>query len=452
MKANETSAAVEQKEQREEARPADARPKERAEAVDFKMVTFSLAGKDYGIDIMNVKEIAKAGKFTFVPNAAPFLRGVYNLRGDIIPVIDLRIFFHLPAEKKEEDALESTLILRVDEHVFGVIVDNIDKVVGIATSNIQPPHPIFGDINIKYISGVVENLGRLYIILDVVRIFTPKQEEKSRVVSESPSGAFAGAIMAPAEVQAAFDRGPASSELDFIKETLFALKHFAVTELNEAWTANRFTEWKKLKKGSDLQLRNVEECDQYLEAFFSPYSAMFWSEEYAAEVQAILPDLPYKTIQVWNPGCGKGHETFSLACVLRRRYPDARIKIWANDNDLLSISTAPNMVFELEDVPEYCREHMVKGRNGYGFDQTIRDSISFEYHDVLNANPFPELDLVLARDLLSFLTPADQARVFNDFSEKLKSSGIVILGKNERLGGDWKAIGNVNVAAFVREE
>lgn len=458
MKANETTAGIETAEHAD-GRPADAnpkeqhtdRPKERADAVDFKMVTFSLAGKDYGIDIMNVKEIAKAGKFTFVPNAAPFLRGVYNLRGDIIPVIDLRVFFHLPAERKEEDALESTLILRVGDHVFGVIVDNIDKVVGISSSNIQPPHPIFGDINIKYISGVVENAGRLYIILDIIRIFTPKEEEKSRVVSESPSGTFAAPVMASAQVQAAFDRGPASSELDFIKETLFAIKRFAVTELNEEWTAERFKDWKNLRKGADLQLRNVEDTDQYLETFYSPYSAAFWGQEYSNEVFALLPDLPYKTLQVWNPGCGKGHETFSLACLLRKRYPEARVKIWANDNDLLSISTAPNMVFELEEVPEYCREYMVKGRNGYSFNQTIRDSISFEYHDVLNANPFPELDFVLARDLLSFLTPADQARVFNDFAEKLKNGGVVILGKNERLGGDWKSIGSANVAAFVRQ-
>ena len=58
------------------------------------MVTFSLGGKEYGIDIMNVKEIANASRFTYVPNAAPFVRGVYNLRGDIISVIDLRI--HVP--------------------------------------------------------------------------------------------------------------------------------------------------------------------------------------------------------------------------------------------------------------------------------------------------------------------------------------------------------------------
>ncbi len=66
---------------------------ENATVIDFKMVTFSLAGKDYSVDIMYVKEIAKASRFTYVPNTMPFVLGVYNLRGDIIPIIDLRIFF-----------------------------------------------------------------------------------------------------------------------------------------------------------------------------------------------------------------------------------------------------------------------------------------------------------------------------------------------------------------------
>ena len=66
-----------------------------SEAVDYKMITFTLGGKDYAIDIMDVKEIAKTGRFTYVPNTLPFVLGVYNLRGEIIPIIDLRIFFHL---------------------------------------------------------------------------------------------------------------------------------------------------------------------------------------------------------------------------------------------------------------------------------------------------------------------------------------------------------------------
>ena len=70
--------------------------------LDFKMVTFSLAGKDYAIDIMRIKEIAKAGNFTYVPNTSPFVLGVYNLRGDIIPIIDLRIFFNIPVSSRKK--------------------------------------------------------------------------------------------------------------------------------------------------------------------------------------------------------------------------------------------------------------------------------------------------------------------------------------------------------------
>ena len=71
--------------------------------IDFKMVTFSLANKDYAINIMQVKEIAKAGNFTYVPNTSPFVLGVYNLRGDIIPVIDLRIFFNIPVKLRKKE-------------------------------------------------------------------------------------------------------------------------------------------------------------------------------------------------------------------------------------------------------------------------------------------------------------------------------------------------------------
>lgn len=428
--------------------------KERVENLDFKMVTFSLAGKEYGIDIMNVKEIAKAGKFTYVPNAAPFLRGVYNLRGDIIPIIDLRIFFHLPAGKKEEDALESMLILRMDDHIFGVIVDNIDKVVAVSSNNIQPPHPIFGDINIKYIRGVIENASRLYIILDVERIFSQKEEEKARLLAESNAGNFSAPIRAvstPSETQST---APASNELEFIQETLEALKNFCVTPINIAWTERRFEEWKSIKKDNDLQLKSAEDAEEFLSSFNSPNSGCFWDEEYANAVMATLPDIGSKNIQVWNPGCGKGYETWSFACVLRKRYPDAIIRIWAHDNDLLAISNAPNMVFNQSEVPQYIAEFMIPGRNGMIFEPAIKDSVFFEYHDILNANPLGDLDIVIARDLLSFLSANNQARVFEDITEKLKAHGMVLLGMNETLASvsGWRSVGNSMVSAFIIAE
>ena len=152
---------------------------ENATFIDFKMVTFSLAEKDYAIDIMHVKEIAKAGRFTYVPNTLPFVLGVYNLRGEIIPILDLRLFFNIPVPKRTGNKLENLLILNVDDQKFGLVVDKIDKVVGVQKSTIQPPHPLFGDINIKYIDGIVEASNRLYVLLDVLKIFAAKETKES---------------------------------------------------------------------------------------------------------------------------------------------------------------------------------------------------------------------------------------------------------------------------------
>jgi purine-binding chemotaxis protein CheW len=168
-------------------------------------------------------------------------------------------------------------------------------------------------------------------------------------------------------------------------------------------------------------------------------------------VKEALPGLPSNNIQVWNIGCGKGYETFSFACILRSRYPDGHIKIWANDNDIMAISAAPNMSFDLDEVPEYCRSFMVKGKNGYSFNQIIKDSIMFEYHDVLNDNSLPDLDIILARDMLSFISEQDQGKLIADFSERLKPQGIIILGRNEELPGkEWRSVSKDPVSAYIR--
>ena len=170
--------------------------KESVVNIDFKMVAFSLAGKDYAIDILKVKEIAKAGRFTYVPNTSPFVLGVYNLRGEIIPIIDLRLFFNIDVPERTGNEIENMIIVTVEDQIFGVVVDAIDKVVGIQKSTIQPPHPLFGDISIKYIAGVVESANHLYILLDIDRIFgskAPKIEksfssmEQSAVNYEKPA-------------------------------------------------------------------------------------------------------------------------------------------------------------------------------------------------------------------------------------------------------------------------
>ena len=346
------------------------------------------------------------------------------------------------------------LILRINEQVYGTIVDKIDKVVGVNRETIQPPHPIFGDINIKYISGVVEKSGELYVILDVIRIFGQKEEAKEKGLgSVSSTGDF---FVPPPTVttltaEQRKDRFEAAdSTIGFLKEGLAALKRFTASQLNEGWVRRRFSEWSNVRADTDLQLRTASDAEEFLSSFFSPFSGVFWGDAYATEVKGILPEVSSNNIQVWNVGCGKGYETFSLACILKSKYPDAQIKIWANDNDIMAISQAPNMTFNLSEVPEYCHPFMVKGKSGYSFTQAIKDSIVFEYHDVLNDNPLPDLDIILARDTLSFFSDQDQGRLIDSFAEKLKNQGLVFMGKNEELpGGRWVSKSGELVSAFM---
>ena len=251
---NETLVATQLAQQLEE-------KKENAALVDFKMVTFSLADKDYSIDIMHVKEIAKAGRFTFVPNTLPFVLGVYNLRGEIIPILDLRIFFNIEVPPRDENKLENMLILQVEDQKFGVVVDKIDKVIGVQKSSIQPPHPLFGDINIKYIDGVVESNNRLYVLLDITRIFSSKEAaeapvpgapfEKPQKIVKQPQQAApvpkaqaaavleGGMVKSPSDIargisgdKGAEEDAASSVDIKFISESLLTYKNFTVSSVN----------------------------------------------------------------------------------------------------------------------------------------------------------------------------------------------------------------------------
>jgi len=427
--------------------------KEAASYVDFKMVTFSLADKDYAIDIMYVKEIAKAGRFTYVPNTLPFVLGVYNLRGEIIPILDLRLFFNIEVPKRDEKKLENLLILTLDDQTFGLVVDKIDKVVGVQKSSIQPPHPLFADINIKYISGVVENNNRLYVLLDILRIFGSKDngEAKEAVAEQMAKNASmpAGAQMnrsqpdprvasktaaQPAPSTTAKKEEPANLDIKFIAESLKSYKNFDMSQINEEWVKRRYTEWASDRGASKTQLQSTEDADAYLSTFYSSFTGTWWSKDYADTIKSLLPDNNAKQIVVWNPGCGSGIETYCLACVLKSRYPDAKIRIYAQDVDLLGVSNASLLSVPANIEGTWLSPYLTKKANGENtFNQEIKDSIMFEYHDCKNTNVLPMLDVIFARDFLSFVDTKSQESILSEFFEKMKGNAIAIVGENETI-------------------
>ncbi len=415
--------------------------KEAADNIDFKMVTFSLGGKDYSIDIMKVKEISKANKFTYVPNALPYVRGVYNLRGDIISVIDLRLMFHLPLPERPDGALENMIILRLNEYPVAVLVDTIDRVVGLSSEKIQPPHPLFGDINIRFISGIVEHDKRLFIILDVERIFGTEAAAGS-VAEEQPEEM-------PEDVPEV-DR--AELDLSFITETLATFRGFYYSPVNESWLRDRLEEWKS-ERGMEkaVQLEDPNDADDFLSTFYSPSTGRLWRDEYRKAFVALLPPVKTGTFTVWNIGCGAGYEAYSLACILHDIYASARLKIWAQDVDLMAISAAPNLVFRHDEIPEYFDPFVQEGKEGLQCTTEIKDLIMFEYHDARNSADFPNVDLIVARDVLSFMKPDEQEILIRDFSEKLKPGGMVMIGSNEALPEtEWSVNRQGSAAVFKK--
>ena len=414
--------------------------------VDFKMVTFTLAGKDYGIDIMKVKEISKAAKFTFVPNAAPYVRGVYNLRGDIISVIDLRKFFNLPVESEGGIEFENMIILRLEGHVIAVIVDTIDKVVGISSETVQPPHPLFGDINIKYINGVVEEQGKLYVILDVERIFGQEEVVEAAVVAEPQRGAAAAVS---STVSSTANVVKEDIDIGFIEETLTTFLSFHSSSMNSEWIRTRFTSWKK-QRGENVQLGSQQDAEAFLAPFWSPFSGEFWSGEYINKVASFLPKNHRGNFHVWNPGCGSGHESYSVACMVKSRLPDAHLRIIAHDSDLIRISTAPGL--SADKTPGAPYDAFIAQNSKGGFKKEIRDSILFEYHDITHDNTLPRLDLAVIRDTLSFLPPERQSYVFSVLEEVMKSGALLLLGANEvPVNPDvWQRVENAGVVAYTK--
>jgi purine-binding chemotaxis protein CheW len=431
--------------------PAAAAPAvtERPATPDYRMIAFSLAGRDYGIDIMKVKEISRESRFTYVPNTAPYVLGVHNLRGEIIPVIDLRRMFNLPVEKVAEGAEHSMLILRLNELVVGVVVDSIDGVRSAPAADIQPPHPIFGDINMQYISGVLERDGKLYVLLDVDRIFRP-----------SPGIPLAAAAASAAAVQQGRQRPaaqkPADQDLRFICEGLASLASFHATPVNLAWVERRLAEWRAVREsaGLPLQLRGAEDAREYLAGFRSPRRDELWGDGEREAFVSLLGVPPGGTFVAWNQGCGRGFGAYSIVCAVKAAHSGHSVKVWANDANLVEIAAAPTLTLPSPRVPRFYLEHGFAKETPAGcqFVPVIRDCVIFEYTESAYREDSPQVDLVLCQDVLSFLAPEAQRALLSAFAEKLKPGGLLILGANEQAeGAEWRAVEKGGLRGHVRE-
>jgi purine-binding chemotaxis protein CheW len=142
-----------------------------------KYLTFSLAGEEYGIGILKVKEIIGMMSITMVPQTPVYMKGVINLRGKVIPVVDLRIKFGMdPIEYNERTCIIVVEISGEGRTIhMGIVVDSVSEVLNIKAADIEET-PNFGtQLNTEYILGMAKSAGGIKILLDIDRVLSTEE-------------------------------------------------------------------------------------------------------------------------------------------------------------------------------------------------------------------------------------------------------------------------------------
>ena len=150
---------------------------------DIQIVGFRIGRETFGLPIAMVREIVRVPEITSVPNAPDYIEGVINLRGRIIPVVDLRKRF---GEKVIESSKRNRIVVvELENRAIGLIVNSASEVIRIPPSDIEAPHSVFQEGELNYITGVGKVRGRLVMMLDLSKILQRGELRRLEDAAES---------------------------------------------------------------------------------------------------------------------------------------------------------------------------------------------------------------------------------------------------------------------------
>ena len=147
-------------------------------ADEIQLVVFTLNAGDmtceYGVPITQVQEIIRLTTPTRLPQVPAFVEGIINLRGNIIPIIDLKKRFNMPTDEYTDE----TRIIVVDiDGTVGIIVDQVAEVLRLPLSSVEPPPAVIGGLTAEYLTGVGKLEDRLLIMIDVTKVFSEGEKK-----------------------------------------------------------------------------------------------------------------------------------------------------------------------------------------------------------------------------------------------------------------------------------
>jgi len=153
--------------------------------MDRQLVIFELGSEHFGVEIAAVESIIKMQAVTAVPKAPAFVEGVTNLRGTVLPIIDLRKRFGLPETAATKDS--RIVVAAMGETKVGMIVDAVSEVFNVPEEAIEPTPPIVTTVDSAFITGIAKIDNRLVILLDLGKVLSINEQEKLMALSAVPA-------------------------------------------------------------------------------------------------------------------------------------------------------------------------------------------------------------------------------------------------------------------------
>ncbi len=141
---------------------------------EIQLVVFNLHGEEFGIDIGQVKEVLKYTQVTHIPHTAEYVEGVINLRGEVVPVVNLRNRFGIP-DQEGEDLNQRIIIIEVEGDLVGLIVDSVTEVIRMPVRSVESPSDTVAGSKSEFVEGVGKYDDRLLIILKLEKIITTEE-------------------------------------------------------------------------------------------------------------------------------------------------------------------------------------------------------------------------------------------------------------------------------------
>ncbi|MFI5368681.1 MAG: CheR family methyltransferase [Spirochaetia bacterium] len=340
--------------------------------------TISVGGIDYDIDAAHVAGTFEIKRLAPVPGASADVLGLHAWNGTPLTILDPRLRLGMDQPRRATASQGAAVVLRSGGGHVAIVVE---RVTG---------------------PGVDSGTGR--------QMLDPSVLIGSGVASAAPDPW--------ADLRAA----------------LWQHSSYAVSDVNISWVVRRY---RSAKWGGVLPSTEELAAD-FLAGFSSPCVDTLWNESLRAGLHALLPARSTRHFAVWNPWCGRGGDSLSVACILAIERPRLKLKIWAVD-ELAAIVDAQTCSWSPAEVPEYLRTSGLLSENAgrLGGGAAVRARIILVCTDAFEPAR-ASFDMIVCRDRLSSLDARRQAAALTTFKHALRPGGTVIAGAHEKLpSSDW---------------